>query len=497
METAAAPRPEDNLPELGVVELSRTVKRAVERAFDRVRVRGEIGRVTVAGSGHMYLSMKEENAVLDCVCWRDTARRLAHRPEQGLEMVATGRLTTYPGRSSYQLVIESIEPAGVGALMALLEQRRKQLAAEGLFAEERKKPLPFLPSVIGVVTSPTGAAIRDIMHRLRDRFPRHVLLWPVAVQGEGAAEQIAAAIRGFNGLEPDGPTPRPDLIIVARGGGGVEDLWAFNEEAVARAAAASGIPLISAVGHETDTTLIDFASDRRAPTPTAAAEMAVPVRAELEARVLDAEGRLVGGAGRMLERLRGELRGLARGLPHPARLVEQKSQDLDNAAGSLRRVMTLALAERRGAVRDMAHRLRHPRETVAEKRAALARAAAGLRPAALDDRIARSRDRIAQGARDLARAAGTRLDERGRGLAQLGKLLESLSYRGVLERGYAVVRGAGAPVVRAAGVAPGAALAIEFADGEVRATASGTPAGPGPAAPKPRPAAAGGQGDLF
>ena len=268
-----------NLPEFTVSELSGAVKRTIEGAFDRVRVRGEIGRVTQAGSGHMYLSMKEENAVLYCVCCKATVSRLAHRPEQGLEIIATGRLTTYPGRSSYQLVIEHIEPAGVGALMALLEARRKALAAEGLFDEERKKPIPYLPSVIGVITSPTGAVIRDIMHRLRDRFPRHVLLWPVVVKGEAAAGQVAAAIRGFNALPPDGPVPSPDLLIVARGGGSIEDLWAFNEEIVVRAVAESTIPLISAIGHETDTTLIDFVSDRRAPTPTAAAEMAVPVRA--------------------------------------------------------------------------------------------------------------------------------------------------------------------------------------------------------------------------
>ncbi|MBN34385.1 MAG: exodeoxyribonuclease VII large subunit [Rhodospirillaceae bacterium] len=499
METAApASQPADNLPELSVSELSRAVKRTVEQAFDRVRIRGEIGRVTVAGSGHIYLSMKEENAVLDCVAWRNTVNRLTHMPEQGLEMVATGRLTTYPGRSSYQLVIENIEPAGVGALMALLEQRRKQLGAEGLFDDERKQPIPYLPSVIGVITSPSGAVIRDIMHRLRDRFPRHVLLWPVAVQGEAAAGQIAEAINGFNAMEPGGPVPRPDLLIVARGGGSVEDLWAFNEEVVVRAAAASTIPLISAVGHETDTTLIDFASDRRAPTPTAAAEMAVPVRAELEARLLEAEGRLVGAAGRRLERLRGELRGLERGLPHPTRLVEQKSQDLDNATESLRRVMTMALSERRGEVRDLAHRLRHPRETIAEKRAALAQVTAALRPAALADRLAGESDRLQRTTRDLGRGFAARMDEPRRHLDQLGKLLESLSYRSVLERGYAVVRGDdGTPLTRAAAATPGTALALEFADGSVTAVA-----GEGAAPPKrkkapPKSAPPGKQGDLF
>ncbi|MBT7361448.1 MAG: exodeoxyribonuclease VII large subunit [Rhodospirillaceae bacterium] len=501
METAATTtQPADNLPELSVSELSGSIKRTVEQAFDRVRVRGEIGRVTLAGSGHMYLSMKEDNAVLDCVCWRNTVNRLAHMPEQGLEMVATGRLTTYPGRSSYQLVVESIEPAGVGALMALLEQRRKQLGAEGLFDEDRKQPIPYLPAVIGVVTSPTGAVIRDILHRLRDRFPRHVLLWPVAVQGERAAEQIAAAILGCNAIEVGGPVPRPDLLIVARGGGSVEDLWSFNEEIVVRATAESLIPLISAVGHETDTTLIDFASDRRAPTPTAAAEMAVPVRAELQARVLEAQSRLVGSAGRLLERLGGDLRGLARGLPHPTRLVEQKNQDLDNAADSLRRVMTLALSERRGEIRDLAHRLRHPRETLAEKCAALAQAAAGLRPAALAERLSQLNERLDRAGRAMDRGAVGRMDEPRGKLDQLSKLLESLSYRSVLERGYAVVRSDGVPQTRAAQISEGSVLAIEFADGEVAATAgvgAAQPSKPKPAATTTKPKPGGNQGALF
>ena len=481
-----------NLPEFSVSELSGAVKRTIEGAFDRVRVRGEIGRVTQAASGHMYLTMKEENAVLDCVCWKATVNRLAHRPEQGLEMVATGRLTTYPGRSSYQLVIEHIEPAGVGALMALLEARRKALAAEGLFDEKRKQPIPYLPSVIGVVTSPTGAVIRDIMHRLRDRFPRHVLLWPVQVQGETAAAQVAAAIRGFNALPEDGPVPRPDLLIVARGGGSIEDLWAFNEEAVVRAAAESTIPLISAIGHETDTTLIDFASDRRAPTPTAAAEMAVPVRAELAGRVLEAEQRLVAGSARLLERLRGEVRGLARGLPHPSRLVEQKTQDLDARAESLRRVMALLLQERRGAVRDLAAHLKRPEVAIADKRTALAHAVAALRPRTLLERLSRAEERLGRTARDLDRAFAVRIEDPRRRVGELVKLLESYSYKGVLERGFAVVRDAsGAPLSRAAAVPAGAALAIEFADGEVAAVAGGTPAAPSspPAASRPKPRA--------
>jgi exodeoxyribonuclease VII large subunit len=264
----------DNLPELSVSELSNQVRRTVETSFDRVRVRGEISRPSHASSGHIYFTLKDDKAVLDAVCWRGNAQRLSIRPEEGMEVICTGKITTYPGRSKYQMVIEQMELAGEGALLKLLEDRRRRLAEEGLFDEQRKRPLPYLPRVIGVVTSPTGAVIRDILHRLTDRFPVHVLVWPVLVQGNVAKAQIASAIEGFNALAVGGLVPRPDLLIVARGGGSLEDLWAFNEEEVVRAAAASQIPLISAVGHETDTTLIDFASDYRAPTPTAAAEVA-------------------------------------------------------------------------------------------------------------------------------------------------------------------------------------------------------------------------------
>ena len=288
-----------NVPEFSVSEISQAVKRTLEGTFERVRVRGEISGFKRAASGHLYMAMKDDAAVLDAVCWRGTAGRLSIQPEDGMEVIATGRLTSYPGRSKYQIVIDSLELAGEGALLKLLEDRRRKLAAEGLFDEGRKQALPFLPQVIGVVTSPTGAVIRDILHRLADRFPRHVLVWPVLVQGEGAAEQVAAAIRGFNALPPAGKVPRPDLLIVARGGGSLEDLWAFNEEVVVRAAAESQIPLISAVGHETDTTLIDYAADRRAPTPTAAAEIAVPVRRELLIQTGELERRLLAAAGRM------------------------------------------------------------------------------------------------------------------------------------------------------------------------------------------------------
>ena len=466
-----------NLAEYTVAELSQAVKRTVEGAFGRVRVRGEIGRVTQAASGHMYLSLKDDRAVLDGVCWRDTAARLRHRPEQGLEVIAIGRLSTYPGRSSYQLVIEHLEPAGIGALMALLEKRRAALAAEGLFDDSRKRALPFLPDTIGVVTSPTGAAIRDIMHRLRERFPRHVLIWPVQVQGEAAAGQVAAAIRGFNALGRTGPVPRPDLLIVARGGGSIEDLWAFNEVAVVRAAAESAIPLVSAIGHETDRTLIDFAADHRAPTPSAAAEMAVPVRGELLARLRDDERRLGSAAARVLDRLRGDLAGLARGLAHPSRLVEQKSQDLDNGAWSLRRVMALLLQSRSGGVRELAHRLRHPRETIADKRAGLARAAAGLSARALRERLAHLEAGLERAGRDHERGIAGRFEEARRRLAEAHKLLESYSYRGVLARGYAVVRDARRGLVAsAAELRPSMPLAIEFHDGTVAAAAAGAPA---------------------
>src|SRR5580658_9182206 len=282
-----------NLPELTVSELSASLKRTVEDTYGYVRVRGEIsGYRGPHSSGHVYLALKDESAKIDAVIWKGVFGRMRIKPEEGLEVIVTGKLTTYPSRSSYQIIVETLEPAGIGALMALLEERKQKLAAEGLFDEARKQLLPYLPNVIGVVTSPTGAVIRDILHRLADRFPRHVLLWPVKVQGDGAADEIAAAIRGFNALPAEGPIPRPDLLIVARGGGSIEDLWSFNEEIVVRAAADSMIPLISAVGHETDVTLIDFAADRRAPTPTAAAEIAVPVKADLLARIDDLARRL-------------------------------------------------------------------------------------------------------------------------------------------------------------------------------------------------------------
>src|SRR3954454_492879 len=319
-----------NIPEWTVSELSAALKKTVEDSYGFVRVRGEItGYRGPHSSGHNYFALKDEGAKIDAVIWKGVYGRIRFKPEEGLEVIATGKLTTYPGRSSYQIIIESLEPAGVGALMALLEERKKKLAAESLFDEARKQLIPYLPEVIGVITSPTGAVIRDILHRLADRFPRHVIVWPVKVQGDGSAEQVAAAIRGFNALPEGGRIRKPDLIIVARGGGSLEDLWSFNEEIVVRAAAESMIPLISAVGHETDVTLIDFASDKRAPTPTAAAEMAVPVRAELfvEVTSLARRGMLCWQRGQ--ENRRSELRAAARALPGAAELLAIPRQRLD------------------------------------------------------------------------------------------------------------------------------------------------------------------------
>src|SRR5690242_18505510 len=329
-----------NAPEFTVSELSSALKRTVEDSYGHVRVRGEIsGFRGPHTSGHCYFALKDENAKIDAVIWKGTHYRMRFKPQEGLEVIATGKLTTYPGKSSYQIVIEALEPAGVGALMALLEERKKKLAAEGLFAEARKQLLPWLPEVIGVVTSPTGAVIRDILHRLEDRFPRHVLVWPVRVQGEGSAEQVAAAIRGFNALPEGGKIPRPDVLIVARGGGSLEDLWSFNEEIVVRAAAESMIPLISAVGHETDVTLIDFAADKRAPTPTAVAEMAVPVRSELFIEVDGLARRRLLCWQRAHEGRRNELRAAARALPAASELLAIPRQRLDSCAERLPRAL--------------------------------------------------------------------------------------------------------------------------------------------------------------
>lgn len=461
--------PGSNAHEFTVSELSGAVKRSLEDQFGRVRVRGEIGRVSRPSSGHLYFDLKDDRSVLAAVTWKGQAARLAQRPEEGMEVIATGRITTFPGQSKYQLIVDQIEPAGLGALMAMLEKRRQALAAEGLFDESRKRPLPFLPRVIGVVTSPSGAVIRDILHRLRDRFPTHVLIWPVAVQGDGCAPQVAAAIRGFNDLPEGGPVPRPDLLIVARGGGSLEDLWGFNEEAVVRAAAESRIPLISAVGHETDTTLIDFASDRRAPTPTAAAEMAVPVLAELAARLAESQARLTRCSRHHIDRPRQRLRDLARALGRPASLTEGARQRLDLWSGRLdpalhtllrtrrhhlaARPMPLALLrrfmDRKGhGLEGLAHRLGAAAARRLERRRDRATAMGERLDASLVRVIATTRRAIAQQGQkgaDLSRrldlAAQRAIRIRDEALQRLDRMRQSLGHEETLRRGFVVVRG--------------------------------------------------------
>jgi len=463
-----------NLPEFSVTELSAALKRAVEDRFALVRVRGEISGLKFHSSGHVYFDLKDDKAVLNAVIWRGTVPRLRVRPETGMEVVVTGKLSTYAGSSRYQIIVEQVELAGLGALMAMLEERRKKLAAEGLFDAARKKKLPFLPEVIGVVTSPTGAVIRDIMHRLEARFPRRVLLWPVAVQGEKAAAEIAAAIAGFNAFKP--PLPRPDLLIVARGGGSVEDLMAFNDEAVVRAAAASLIPLISAVGHETDTTLIDYAADMRAPTPTAAAELAVPVRAELLAQTLDLERRALRCFGKGMEDRRRHLAQLARVLPRAESLFAAPRQRLDAVSDKLQHGLSRNLK---------VHEVRFNK------------AGSRLRDRMLRDRMAVCGERAqALGAR-ATRAEKTRLAQTRRRLEGVARELELISYRAVLERGFALVRGADGTVRRrAAALQPGEGLTLTFADGDAPAQAG--PAGESAEKAKPAKKKPGtDQGSLF
>ncbi|MAW81826.1 MAG: exodeoxyribonuclease VII large subunit [Parvularcula sp.] len=494
-----------NLHEYTVSELSGAVKRTIEDAFGLVRVKAELGRCTRAASGHFYLDLKDEKAVISGVMWKGNAARLSINPEQGMEVVATGRMSTFPGQSRYQLIIDSLEPAGVGALMALFEERKKKLAAEGLFAPERKKPLPFLPKVIGVVTSPSGAVIRDILHRLRERFPRHVIVWPTLVQGRGAEEKIAEAIRGFNALQSDGDIPRPDVLIVARGGGSLEDLWCFNEEAVARAAAASEIPLISAVGHETDTTLIDYVADKRAPTPTAAAEIAVPVRADLLSEVLNKERRFTGAVTRSFETRRSALLSASRGLGRPEDILGAAAQRLDRASDGLRAglrakldtsMTSLARCSGRLTPGLLAHSF-----SVRENRVASAWSRIETRSErALADsaaRLSRSADRLKPGllahgfkaqatrietlwSRIDARARNILVDKRSR-LAASARVLGAVSYQNVLERGFALVRDAeGGLIRRVAGAAPGAAGEVQFADGTRSIRFEGEGAGASP-----------------
>jgi exodeoxyribonuclease VII large subunit len=485
METAIPEQVSSNVPEFSVSELSFALKREIETAFPRVRVRGEISQPSFPRSGHCYFRLKDENAVIDGVCWKGTIPRLGLRIEEGLEVIATGRLTTYAGSSRYQIIVDRLELAGEGALLKLLEDRRRKLAAEGLFDAERKRPLPFLPEVVGVVTSPSGAVIRDILHRLSDRFPRHVLVWPVAVQGEKAAGEVANAIAGFNRLAIGGSVPRPDVLIVARGGGSLEDLWAFNEEVVVRAAAESTIPLISAVGHETDTTLIDFASDRRAPTPTAAAEMAVPVRADLMAQTLDYGQRSIACMNRLLREASLAVSGLARGLGDPRRLIEERQQRLD-VSGERLMLATRGLVDRRSQ-QFAAARLVSPVAVLVAKQQALAaesRVLEGAMRRYVGDtrqKIERGADRIEQYADRLRRCGATLLEHGARQVDQLGKLLESYSFHSVLKRGFALVRDQdGHPVLAAAEARAGDSISIEFADGRVGARVTN---GMGPASP--------------
>ncbi|MFW2542069.1 exodeoxyribonuclease VII large subunit [Primorskyibacter sp. 2E107] len=499
-----------NTPEFSVSELSGAVKRMIEGEFGFVRVRGEVGRVTRPRSGHLYLDLKDDRSVISGVMWKGVVARLQTMPEEGMEVVATGRMTTFPGQSKYQIVLEDMRPAGMGALMAMLEKRKVQLAGEGLFDASRKVRLPYLPEVIGVVTSPTGAVIRDILHRLRERFPRKVLIWPVAVQGNNCAPEVARAIEGFNRLSPGGALPRPNLLIVARGGGSVEDLWGFNEEIVVRAAAASEIPLISAVGHETDTTLIDFASDKRAPTPTAAAEIAVPVRLELLAWTRDAGTRMTRAMGQRVE-VRGQrLRDLARAMPRPeelldgprqrvdvlgdrlpaalTRLVDRRRLWLSEQAGSLRpSVLGRAIAAEQGKVADRAARLRPALQRLVQvRREALARRVDGLSLRPIRREISAQTERLEAMGRRMDQAQARRIEQAQQRLEAVDRLRETLGYRETLKRGYAVVRGDGAVVTTQIAAAQAQALEIEFSDGVLRV---GGGDGPAPEPPRPKPAA--------
>ena len=486
-----------NVVEYTVSEISAAVKRVVEDGFAYVRVRGEIsGFRGPHSSGHCYFSLKDERARLEACIWKMTLQRLRVRPQEGLEVIATGRLTTFPGSSKYQIIIEALEPAGIGALMALIEERRRKLAAEGLFDEARKNPLPYLPRVIGVVTSPTGAVIRDILHRLAERFPTRVIIWPVRVQGETAAAEVTAAIRGFNALAAGGAIPRPDLIIVARGGGSLEDLWSFNEEIVVRAAAQSAIPLISAIGHETDFTLIDFAADRRAPTPTAAAEIAVPVRSELKAALEDIGARHFGATLRLIEAGRRELRAAARALPRPEDLVAIPRRMFDELASRIGRALIANARAHRVQFERSAARLslsglargferarerlknladRHDRALTVElrqRKESLLRSARRLRLEPLRERASTLRRRLDDAGERATRGYRQGIRRRAEKLDAVGQLLRTLSYRNILARGFAIVRDAGVPVRSAAGVLPGSSLDVEFHDGHVTVTAA-------------------------
>jgi exodeoxyribonuclease VII large subunit len=490
-------RPASNVAELTVSELSAAIKRALEDGFGYVRLRGEVsGYRGPHASGHAYFALKDDKAKIDAVIWKGNFGRLRFKPEEGMEVIAQGRITTYPGSSKYQIIVETLEPAGAGALMALLEERKRKLGAEGLFDEARKKKLPFLPHVVGIITSPTGAVIRDMLHGFNERFPTHVVVWPVRVQGEGSAAEVAAAIHGFNKIESGGKVPRPDVLIVARGGGSLEDLWGFNEENVVRAAAASTIPLISAVGHETDWTLIDLVADARAPTPTKAAEWAVPKYSDLVEETEKLESRIRVAVRRLLESVRTHLKAATRGLPRPEDLVALPRQRFDAADRRLGRAL---LANTR------AHGTRHARlsarlqprllevriartkdrlEALARqasvglgrltnvRRTRLERLSGRLTPEIVRGRLGRAGERLSAVAERGRRALENRVRERRRGLDGVAGLLRSLSYQSVLQRGYALVRDAAGAAVRSVeAVKAGAVLSVELADGRFGAQA--------------------------
>ncbi len=538
-----------NAPALSVSEIAGAVKKTLESNFNNIRIRGEVsGYRGPHSSGHAYFTLKDENARLDAVIWKGVFQKLPIKPAEGMAVVASGRLSSYPGSSKYQLVVEKLAPEGEGALLAELRRRRIAYEAEGIFAPDKRKPLPFLPEVVGVVASPTGAVIRDILHRIFDRFPRRVIVWPAAAQGERCPPEVTAGIRGFNALPKGGPIPRPDVIVVARGGGSMEDLWGYNDDMVVRAAAASAIPLISAVGHETDWTLIDLAADKRAPTPTAAAEMAVPVRAGLVAMLEETESRRQGAVRRLLEARRGALRGLARGLPRPESLLEAPRQRLDSAETGLPRALKIwrgakerEFSEAAGRLRAAGGRLseklsgaarelklgeerlnRAPRAFLAAKARELAAAPLSATPlrhlaarrrdrlaameerlqqaprrllalkrgewarrippsAALNAALAQRRARLEAAAPRLGQAALSLQTAQSQKLESLGRLLESYSFKAVLDRGFALVRDSeGRPLRRALDAAPGEALRITLQEGEIAAKVEGQ------AQPKPR-----------
>jgi exodeoxyribonuclease VII large subunit len=522
----------DNTPEFSVSELSAAIKRTLEGTYGYVRLRGEISGFKGAhSSGHCYFSLKDEKSRIEAVIWRTTVQVLKVKPVEGLEVIATGRVTAYPGSSKYQIVIDALEPAGVGALMALLEDRKKKLGAEGLFDEGRKRKLPFLPRVVGVVTSPTGAVIRDMLAGFAERFPAHVVLWPVRVQGETSAAEVAAAINGFNAIPPGGPVPRPDVLIVARGGGSLEDLWGFNDEIVVRAAAASRIPLISAVGHETDWTLIDLAADARAPTPTKAAEWAVPKFSELVEQSGKLALRLSIAAHRLLDGLRAHLRASARGLPRRGDLLALPRQRFDAVDRRLGRAllantrahaMRLARSAPKLQPRLLEVRLARARDRVealgrragtsltriaAPRRARLERVAGRLGPQVMVERVARGAERLGVLEARGRRAISNRVAAHRRHLDGCSKLLLSLSYQGVLQRGFALVRDADGGAIRSVDqVAAGQLLDIELGDGRIGAQAMegkrdhptvAAPRAPAKPAARGKTGGGGGQGSLF